>query len=373
MNRIHLGVLLFCFGALGACDNVARSYPTCPPGVSPEDFDCIPVTAVGEDTGGVDVGTVEPDAPIFTDASSGDLGICIPDCTERECGGDGCGGACGTCNPGSACSAGECVARGGGGDWDCAEIIECGQRCETERCWQQCMEEGTPEAQEEFLEILSCFEDECGRFDEDSERYAQCQQEQCGDVINACYGGPVGADDLTCAEAIECMFGCETEECQQDCFFETTEVGREQLQDFFECSGGECQEVGSVDEWLDCTQDMCPEEFAMCFEREPPLPPSDGCSGRDFRILEEIGDEFGFIVVECGFSCAEREDEVDCASQCMGDTLDVGEGCSDCLGEFAICIANECGEICGDPNSPECEDCSESICEESFVACAEGS
>jgi len=30
--------------------------------------------------------------------------VCCPDCSGRECGGDGCGGVCGTCDPGCSCN-----------------------------------------------------------------------------------------------------------------------------------------------------------------------------------------------------------------------------------------------------------------------------
>lgn len=373
MNRTHLGLLLLCLGALGACDNAARSYPTCPTGVTPAEFDCIPATNVGEDSGTIDVGVVDPDTPVSIDASPTDLGVCIPDCSERECGGDGCGGVCGECDRGSACSAGVCVPRGGGGDLECAEIIECVQRCETEQCWEECMSQGTPQARDEFVEILTCFEDECARFQDDPDRYAQCQEEECGDVINACYGAPIGGGDLECGEAIECIFGCRTEECQQECFFQATPEGQEQLQDFFECAGGRCEGVDSVDEWFECTQELCPDEFGMCFEGDdPPPPPEDGCSDRELRRLEELSDELGFIIVECGFSCMGGDDETECASECLADNVDLGEGCSDCLGEFALCIADDCGAFCEDPNAPECQECSESACLEPFYSCAEG-
>jgi len=38
---------------------------------------------------------------------------CVPDCTKKECGDDGCGGTCGECGPNEACTAdGKCVAKG---------------------------------------------------------------------------------------------------------------------------------------------------------------------------------------------------------------------------------------------------------------------
>ena len=35
--------------------------------------------------------------------------ICVPDCTGKECGTDGCGGDCGGCDDGSACTVDKCV------------------------------------------------------------------------------------------------------------------------------------------------------------------------------------------------------------------------------------------------------------------------
>ena len=35
---------------------------------------------------------------------------CLPDCTDKQCGGDGCGGSCGDCSDGFVCNAeGQCV------------------------------------------------------------------------------------------------------------------------------------------------------------------------------------------------------------------------------------------------------------------------
>jgi hypothetical protein len=37
------------------------------------------------------------------------LGDCVPDCADRVCGDDGCGGACGACDDGQECRDGQCV------------------------------------------------------------------------------------------------------------------------------------------------------------------------------------------------------------------------------------------------------------------------
>ncbi|MFH2008455.1 MAG: hypothetical protein ABI333_17850 [bacterium] len=49
---------------------------------------------------------------------------CVPDCTGRACGGDGCGGSCGTCQPGEGCDpAGQCIPTPGN---TCANAITVG-------------------------------------------------------------------------------------------------------------------------------------------------------------------------------------------------------------------------------------------------------
>jgi MYXO-CTERM domain-containing protein len=48
-------------------------------------------------------------------------GICQPNCTGKQCGDNGCGGACGTCDAGCTCSNGKCMGCGG----DCTGK-ECG-------------------------------------------------------------------------------------------------------------------------------------------------------------------------------------------------------------------------------------------------------
>ena len=35
---------------------------------------------------------------------------CVPDCTDKECGNDGCGGSCGDCPDSASCNQGECTA-----------------------------------------------------------------------------------------------------------------------------------------------------------------------------------------------------------------------------------------------------------------------
>lgn len=62
-------------------------------------------------------------------------GACTPNCSERECGSDGCSGSCGTCASGEECLSGACVPNDGSLplEWSCAPerfydqtICDCG-------------------------------------------------------------------------------------------------------------------------------------------------------------------------------------------------------------------------------------------------------
>ena len=50
-------------------------------------------------------------------------GPCVPDCTDKVCGDDGCGSSCGVCGDGETCEAGECVIEIG---TECATDDDCG-------------------------------------------------------------------------------------------------------------------------------------------------------------------------------------------------------------------------------------------------------
>ncbi|MDI3473987.1 MAG: hypothetical protein PWR30_310 [Candidatus Woesearchaeota archaeon] len=55
---------------------------------------------------------------------------CIPDCEGKECGGDGCGGSCGSCDSGERCLWGQCVAL-------CTPNCE-GKECGDDGCGGSC-------------------------------------------------------------------------------------------------------------------------------------------------------------------------------------------------------------------------------------------
>jgi hypothetical protein len=60
--------------------------------------------------------------------------ICIPDCNDKLCGDDGCGGECGECDTGEVCKSGQCRVV-----CDVDEVV-CLNECILESCQSQCNE-----------------------------------------------------------------------------------------------------------------------------------------------------------------------------------------------------------------------------------------
>ncbi|MCC6877299.1 MAG: hypothetical protein IT378_23540, partial [Sandaracinaceae bacterium] len=116
--------------------------------------------ALGEEMPRPAVGTIDLGAyefgsgpPIRNDGGAlpMDAGTCVPDCTGRVCGDDGCGGSCGDCGARETCNAGacECAATDCGGacvdtssDPDhcgsCNNVCEVDQVCQGGGCTSEC-------------------------------------------------------------------------------------------------------------------------------------------------------------------------------------------------------------------------------------------
>lgn len=81
---------------------------------------------------------------------------CVPDCTDRRCGPNGCGGNCGACSPGQVCQEGQCL---------CAPACD-GRECGDDGCGGAC---GTCQGYE------TCSNGQC------SICQTQCNGKACGD------------------------------------------------------------------------------------------------------------------------------------------------------------------------------------------------
>lgn len=91
---------------------------------------------------------------------------CIPNCTNKECGNDGCSGICGSCESGEVCSNGTCVSSGGiecNDDFDCMMEATGSPYCEgnsvcIDSISYECINEGTTQSYCNSTPIKDCTE-----------------------------------------------------------------------------------------------------------------------------------------------------------------------------------------------------------------------
>lgn len=384
MNRSIslLPLLALTLTLFGGCDDGNRQYRPCPLGVDPASFDCVPTYAPGafvaldvdaSELPELDVTPIPPDVTPFPSDTSPDIspgdGGCIPQCGGRECGFDGCGGSCGTCPDGLSCDGPGICVPGLPEQLTCSEVIECIQNCFNEDCAQQCLDNGTPQAQEGVFNIYGCIEELCWEFQDDEEAMARCQRDECGWAFDECLDG-TGSGGATCGEALECITTCDLEDqrCLERCYEQATFTAQADLQDLFDCGSDRCGNVGSTGEWYDCVGERCNEEFNACYEIDIP-PPFGACNEQDFEILESVGEDALWVIADCGFSCSGQRNADECASSC-NQQFGVNPACTTCLGDLSLCMAEECGRRCEDPQSDACSVCVDSACLESFDNCA---
>jgi hypothetical protein len=159
---------------------------------------------------------------------------CVPVCTDRECGPDGCGGSCGTCPLNDVC----------GDDGQCGCIADCGAReCGSDGCGGSC---GTCTGSD------LCVDGTC-------ECVPQCAGNTCGsDGCGGSCGTCTGADlcvDGTC----ECVPQCAGKECGNDGCGGTC-GGCEANET---CTNGQCTCVPSCT-GKECGNDGCGGSCGLC-------------------------------------------------------------------------------------------------------------
>ena len=94
------------------------------------------------------------------------------------------------------------------GNQNCAQMSECIYACSgnDSTCQQECLSQGTMTAQESFIELNQCFNDQCGNVSE--AEFFNCVSNQCGTEYAACY--PPDDCDLRggdCGQGQACYVG----------------------------------------------------------------------------------------------------------------------------------------------------------------------
>jgi len=261
-------------------------------------------------------------------------GCCLPDCTGRECGTDGCDGECGTCPPHHECQSGSCVYVPYCGDGLCDPVETC-DSC-PEDC-DACCGNGI---------CQPTFGEHCGNCPGD------CPCAGCGEACNngncefiACEGRGCGPDGCggscgSCPEHHDCQDGscvyvpwcgdgvCDAHEhcgtCPMDC----------------PCLG--CGES--------CVEGAC--QFSACHGKECG---SDGCGGSCGSCLEHhvcLAEGLCYYHHTCGDSLCGPDENCslcpeDCGPCCGNGVCEpgYGENCGNCPED---CVCTQCGHTCVD-------------------------
>ncbi len=239
--------------------------------------------------------------------------ICVPDCVNKVCGDDGCGGSCGECEAPEVCNAEQsaCCAPScqgklcgddgcGGSCGDCPEGTECNK-------WYQCGPVCVPKCEDK-----ECGPDTCGgSCGECPEGKACGPQGLCSICVPQCDGKECG-DDGCGGNCGACPYGfeCKNNKCDEPCVAV--------------CAGKECGNDGCGGSCGNCL----PGESCIDFQCTLVCTPNCGA--------KECGPD------GCGGSCGKCPSWAWCSPQ--------GECVSDCVApdcEGKVCGSDGCGGTCG--------------------------
>ncbi len=300
---------------------------------------------------------------------------CTPDCKGKQCGPDGCGGSCGTCQPPAQCVVDQCVKGCGG------HTVHYGNFVESSCCYKgYALVCGNDESGGEFYwDIKKCSSpDEC-RWDDKFFLYScdsslsdyedpkgwnprecdfqcipdckgkECGPDGCGGTCGKCHQGDVCLDDGTC-----CHPDCTGRECGDDGCGGTCGycIGGQET-----CEAGKCvnqygclaiPEPGCPD--CACEQCVCKKDPSCCMFRW------------DDTCVQECKNKCGGCK-KCVPDCQGKECGDDgCDGQC--GYCKKGEKCEQ--GKCVKCVPDCDGKECGDDGcGGSCGKCSGSdVCDQ---------
>ena len=234
----EVGRLTYCSEGGLYCVDCPANAPNCGWSEAMEAYDC-GTGGMPDPSGEMDLQCVPcpSGCPEQTTCKGGECVLCQADCSDRECGTDGCGGVCGQCGCEESCEGGQCIfhgcenkscgddgCQGSCGDCGCGE--EClGGNCEFTACeGRECGYDGCGDScgtcpyagQVCFQGMCLCTPDCAGK---------SCGTDGCGGSCGACEVGaicfdgacvPGGVNDFVLIPAGEFLMGSpQTEMCRQ--------------------------------------------------------------------------------------------------------------------------------------------------------------
>ncbi len=294
--------------------------------------------------------------------------VCVPDCGEKICGTDGCGGSCGDCGAGELCQFGQCVPEGG-----CEDLEDCLPRiCDADGDCADCTEDAQCAdadlvCNEDSGHCVNCIED------------ADCPEGTACDANYTCQ--PLSCPDVDCPEGMVCD---EEAHVCVEC------VTADDCGPWDECLDNACIGPTPCDSSKDCADDeVCWKEEGICVVCVEDADCDDGYRCNAVHECEEIlfcdsdkdCKDYDKVCDKDLGECVDCLSDVDCASDhfcmdasCLPDICDQDAEGPVCLdGDVVQCSANggvaTPVEVC--PEGTFCQDaaCLEWICVPSESGC----
>jgi hypothetical protein len=165
----------------------------------------------GPDGCGGTCGSCDPSEECFSGLCQGAV-VCTVNCADKQCGDDGCGGSCGVCPTGQTCSAtDQCQGEGVAGGASCQDTYNCLTQCGAdEACMSQCQGLASAQALSELQALATC-QAGCAAPD------VACLAETCIVELAECFFDIHGAS--SCSDIITCLSSCASLDagCQDGC------------------------------------------------------------------------------------------------------------------------------------------------------------
>ena len=286
--------------------------------------------------------------------------VCVPDCAGKDCGEDGCGDVCGTCQQDHECQLGLCVYVDPN-----QTCQECADECALDPVTYDCCEEGEQKCN--GLKIIDCEDKFASDQTCDCWKWLDPQGDDCEDPLQICQELPDGLGVCVC-EFLTCDAGCcagpEFTTCdpQGECCipYDCEATGKECGDDGCGGSCGDCPQGTYCDSGTQVCQTTCQTECDFIGETE--------CNG-SFAVWTcmeiQVGPDTCLVwdamnLLDCPAQHICEDGECVCQPNCAGKNCG-DDGCDGSCGECGD-PPNQCGEdgtcecVCDDVWQPVCDE-----------------
>ena len=286
--------------------------------------------------------------------------FCEPECAGKECGEDGCGGSCGTCEEGTYCTGSACIVDG---DALCVDMAVCQGDCDADD--SICSVDCKLDAMFSELPKIEAYEGCLG----ECQTLPPAQIPGCVANDSGCFSAYFGClstatGELGCFESYYCMATCPMEDpaCFADCFDDSKGQGASKLaMKVHACVTEECDVDYDDACGTAALEGACSGIWGSCN--------GEGACTNDADLAIVGEPSFTEQLTECGLSCLGLPS--DCVVGCLSKGTGVSEACAGCHGEIFFCVINSCLGECLGGDEEGCIACAEAAgCNGSFTECS---